>query len=103
MFSCYTIDTAIIFTKKRGSTMENFIRKFTQLNGHTATIILEHKLFGKQKFEAQEVNVFEDDDRLGLLIKGQAVFIYKKQLRSMELRDHIVEFADDKLKFSIFF
>ena len=83
--------------------MGEFIRKFTQLNGRTATIILEHKLFDKQKFEAQKVNVFEDKDRLGLIIKGQAVFIYKNQLRSMELRDEIVEFADDRLKISIKF
>ena len=83
--------------------MGEFIRKFTQLNGRTATIILEHCLFNKQKFETQEVNVFEDGDRLGLIIKGQAVFIYKKRLRSMELRDEIVEFADDKLKISIKF
>jgi predicted metallo-beta-lactamase superfamily hydrolase len=83
--------------------MGEFIRKFTQLNGRTATIILEHKLFDKQNFEAQEVNVFEDKDRLGLIIKGQAVFIYKDRLRLMELRDHIVEFADDKLKISIKF
>jgi len=83
--------------------MGEMVRKFTQLNGRTATIILEHKFFGKQKFEAQEVNVFEDEDRLGLILHRQAVYIYKQRLRSMELRDDIVEFADDKLKISIKF
>jgi predicted metallo-beta-lactamase superfamily hydrolase len=83
--------------------MGEMVRKFTQINGRTATIILEHNLFDKQKFEAQEVNVFEDKDRLGLIIKGQAVFIYKDRLRSMELRDEIVEFSDDKLKILIKF
>lgn len=84
-------------------TMIEFIRKFTQLNGRTATIILEHKLFDKQKFEAQEVNVLDDDDRLGVIIMGQAVFIYKERLQSMEIRDRFVEFADDKLKILIKF
>lgn len=83
--------------------MGEFIRKFTQLNGRIATIILEHKLFDKQKFEAQGVNVFEDKDKLGLMIKGQAVFIYKERLQSMELHDHLVEFEDDKLKILIKF
>ena len=83
--------------------MKEFIGKFTQLNGRTATITLEHNLFGKQKFETQEVNVFEDEDRLGLILKGQAVYIYKQRLRSMELRDNFVEFADDKLKIFIKF
>jgi hypothetical protein len=83
--------------------MGEFIRKFTQLNGSTATIILEHKLFGKQQFEAKEVNVLEDDDRLGMGLHGQCVYVYKQLLQYMELRDHFVEFADDKLKISIKF
>ncbi len=83
--------------------MGEVIRKFIQLNGKIATIILEHKLFGKQKFESQEVNVFEDGDRLGLILRGQAIYVYKQRLRSMELRDDIVEFADDKLKILIKF
>ena len=103
MFACYTIDIAIIFTTKRGIRMGELIRKFTQLNGKIATIILEHKLFGKQKFEAQEVNVFEDGDRLGLVLHGQAKYIHKDRLQSMELRANFVEFADDKLKILIKF
>ena len=83
--------------------MKQFIRKFIQLNGRTATIILEHCWFGKQTFEAQEVNVFEDEDRLGLILRGQPIFVYKQRLRSMELRDNFVEFADDKLKILIKF
>ena len=88
---------------KWGIVMGEFIGKFTQLNGRTATIILEHKLFDKQKLEAQKVNVFEDEDRLGLILHQQSVYVYKQRIRSMELRDEIVEFADDKLKISIKF
>ena len=83
--------------------MGECIRKFTQLNGSTATIILEHKLFGKQQFKSQEVNVLEDDDRLGLGLHGQGVYVYKQRLQSMEIRDHFVEFADDKLRILIKF
>lgn len=83
--------------------MGEMVRKFMQLNGKIATIILEHTLFGKQQFEAQAVNVLEDDDRLGLILHGQGVYVYKQRLQSMELRDHFVEFADDKLKISIKF
>ncbi len=88
---------------KRGSTMENFIRKFTQLNGRAATIILEHCWFGKQTFEAQEVNVLEDEDRLGLILHGQGVYAYKQRLQKFMLDDNVVEFADDKLRISIKF
>ena len=101
--SCYTIIIAIIFTKKWGRNMKEFIRKFTQLNGRTATIILEHCWFDKQAFEVQEVNVFEDEECLGLILKGQAAYIYKNRLQSMEMREGFVEFADDKLRILIKF
>ena len=83
--------------------MGEFLRKFTQLNGSTATIILKHCLFDKQRFEVQEVNVFEDAERLGLILNGQAIFVYKEKLQSMEIRDGFIEFADDKLKILIKF
>ena len=83
--------------------MGEFIRKLIQLNGRTATIILEHCWFDNQTFEVHEVNVFEDDECLGLILKGQAAFIYKDRLQSMEMRDGFVKFADDKLKISIKF
>jgi hypothetical protein len=83
--------------------MGEFLRKFTQLNGRTATIILEHCWFDKQTFEVHEVNVFEDEECLGLILKGQAAFIYKDRLQKFILDDNVVEFADDKLKISIKF
>ena len=95
--------TAFIFTTKWGIEMSEVIRKFMQLNGEVATVILEHCLFGTQRFATQMVNVFEDGDRLGLILHSQEVYVYKHRLKLMELRDHIVEFADDKLKISIKF
>lgn len=83
--------------------MGEFIRKFMQLNGRTAAIILEHCWFDNQRFEAQEVNVFEDKERLGLILKGQAVFVYKDRLQKFVLNDNVVEFTDDKLKILIKF
>lgn len=83
--------------------MREFIRKFIQLNGKIATIFLEHCLFDRQCLEAQEIQVFEDDERLGLILKGQDICVYKQRLRLMELHDHLVEFADDKLKILIKF
>lgn len=88
---------------KWGKNMGEFIRKFTQLNGRTATIILEHCWFDKQMLETQEVNVIEDEKRLGLVLKGQAIFVYKNQIKKFGLNDNVVEFADDKLKILIRF
>lgn len=91
------------YTKKRSITMRELVRKFIQLNGKIATIILEHCLFDSQRFESQEIQVFEDSERLGLILKGQDVFVYKQRLQSMELHDRLVEFADDKLRILIKF
>ena len=83
--------------------MGELVRKFMQLNGKLATIILEHCWFGKQQFEAEQVNVIEDAERLGVVLHGQEKFVYKSRLQFMDMQDGIVEFADDKLKISIKF
>lgn len=83
--------------------MKQFVRKFMQLNGRTATIILEHCWFDKQRFMVQELKPIYDEEHLGLILKGQAVFVYKNQLQKFILNDNVVEFADDKLKISIKF
>ena len=79
------------------------MRKFTQLNGKLATIILKHCWFDKQRFEAQELKPICDDDRLGLVLHGQDVFVYKTRLREVQMDEHMAMFADDKLKISIKF
>lgn len=83
--------------------MGEFLRKFMQLNGKLATIILDHCWFGRQQFEVERVNVLEDSERLGILLHGQEKFIYKKQLREVQMDEHMIMFADDKLKISIKF
>ena len=83
--------------------MGEFIRKFMQLNGKLATITLEHCWFGRQQFEAEQVNVIEDAERLGVVLHVQEKFVYKNRLKFMDMQDGIIEFADDKLKISIKF
>ena len=83
--------------------MGEVIRKFMQLNGELVTITLEHCWFGKQQFEAEQVNVIEDTERLGVVLHGQEKFVYKDRMKFMDMQDGIVEFADDKLKISIKF
>ena len=83
--------------------MGEVIRKFMQLNGKLATIMLEHCWFGRQQFEAEQVNVIEDVERLGVVLHRQEKFVYKDGLKFMDMQDGIIEFADDKLKISIKF
>ena len=83
--------------------MGELVRKFMQLNGKLATIILDHCWFGKQQFEVESVNVIEDVERLGVVLHGQDKFVYKNKLKLMDVQDGFVAFADDKLKISIKF
>ena len=83
--------------------MVELMRKFTKLNGKMATIILEHCWFGQQKFKSENINIIEDDNRLGLNLRGQDVFVLRDKLREVQMDEHTVMFADDKLKISIKF
>ena len=83
--------------------MGEFLRKFMQLNGKEATITFDHCWFGAQKFKAEKVNVIEDDEKMGIILHGQEKFIYKKHLAEVQMDEHMIMFADDKLKISIKF
>ena len=93
----------LLFTKKRGITMEQVMRKFKQLNGKLSTITLEHCWFDKQIFEAQELKPICDDDRLGLVLRGQEIFVHRTRLCETKMDEHMIMFADDKLKILIKF
>ena len=83
--------------------MEQFVRKFKQLNGKLSTITLEHCWFDKQRFEAQELKPIYDDNRLGIVLRGQEVFVYRTRLCDAQMDEHMVMLADDRLKILIKF
>ena len=77
--------------------MQQFMRKFTQLNGVEARVILEHCLFDNQQFHCHQLQTVNDDMRIGVVLKGQAKYVYKQDVRVAEASDGIYKLSDDRL------
>ena len=76
--------------------MQEFMRKFKQLKRVRAEIIIKHCLFDKQEFLCDELQTI-DDERIGVLLKGQAIYMYKHNVKVAEVQDDAYIFSDGRL------
>ena len=77
--------------------MEEFMRKFTQLNGVEAKVILEHCLFDRQRFYCRALQTINDNARIGVVLKGQEKFMDKQDVKVAEISDDTYTLSDGKL------
>lgn len=77
--------------------MEEFMRKFVKLNGEKAKILLEHCLFDKQVHYCEELHIINDDERIGVRIKGSEIFVYKQDIKVLKAIDNIFVISDGRL------
>lgn len=77
--------------------MQEFMRKFTQLNGNMAKVILEHCLFDRQAFLCEKLQTINDDERIGLVLKGGQIFMYKQNVKVAEIQGNVYTISDGRL------
>ena len=73
------------------------MRKFEQLNGMAARVLLNHCLFDGQVFDCEVVQVINDENRIGVVLKGQEKFIYKQDITIANMHNNIFTLSDGKL------
>lgn len=81
--------------------MEEFLRKFTQLDGAEVKVVLEHCLFDNQRFYCRELQTIHDDEVVGVLLKGNAIFMYKQDVKVAEVRDNEYIISDGRLTINV--
>ena len=81
--------------------MQQFMRKFTQLNGVMAKVILEHCLFDGQTFYCDGLKTINDDEKVGVVLKDRDIFLYKRNVKlyKQEMNTYII--SDGRLKIKI--
>lgn len=77
------------------------MRKFTQLNGKKAKILLEHCLFEKQLFHCEVLQTINDDKRIGLVLRKQDIFMYKQDIKLAKNHDNMYIISDGKFTITI--
>ena len=58
----------------------NFSEHLRQSENKKAKELLKHYLWGEQRFITDELHII-DDERVGVIFKGQELFIYKNSIR----------------------
>ena len=77
--------------------MQQFMRKFTQLNGVETKVVLEHYLFDRQAFYCEKLQTVNDNKRIGVVLKGQEKFLYKHDVQVININDNTYTLSDGRL------
>lgn len=77
-----------------------FFEQWTNLENLKAKVILKHFLFGRQIHDCDMVHII-NDDRLGLVLKGQDVFVSKQSIVQTSVQDTMYTVSDGKLSITI--
>lgn len=77
--------------------MEEFLRKFTQLNGAEVKVVLEHYLFDNQRFYCRQLQTINDNKKIGVILKGQEKFVYKQDVKVAEIQNGKYVISDGRL------
>ena len=79
----------------------NFSEQFNAIENLKAKILLEHCLFDKQVNYCNNLKIINDDKRIGLILRDQEIFIYKRNLKHATVCNNLFVMADDRLRISI--
>ena len=77
--------------------MEEFLRKFTQLNGIEGKVTLEHCLFDNQRFYCRQLQTINDNKRIGVLLKDHEIFMDKQDVEVAEVCGDKYTLSDGRL------
>lgn len=77
-----------------------FFEQWDKLEDLKAKVILKHSLFGRQLHNCESLNVI-NDDRIGLVLKGQEIFVDKKDIVMVDARDDMYTVSDGRLQIAV--
>ena len=81
--------------------MTEFIHYFTQLQGLSGKILMEHSFFGKRIYRCEQFDVINNDDKIGLHLMGQDVYMHKRDIKQYKMHKKMLVMADDFLQITI--
>ena len=79
----------------------NFSEHLRQSENKKAKVLLEHCLFGNQVFYCDNLNIIDDNRRIGARIKGNDIFVYKQDAKVLKSIDNMFIIFDGRLTITI--
>ena len=78
-----------------------FFEQWDKLENLKAKVLLKHSLFGRQMHNCDVLHII-NDNRLGVVLKGQEIFVDKDQIVYTEADDGMYTVSDGKLQITVF-
>ena len=75
--------------------------KWNGLQGLRGKVTLNHLLFGGQIYECDELHVVNDNEKIGIVIKGKELFVYKQKVIKFYINGNTYEIEDDMLNIKV--
>jgi hypothetical protein len=90
----------ILFIDEREIQMRKY-DEWDQLQGLRGKITLKHLLFGEQQYGCDELQVVNDDEKIGIVVKGTELFVYKQKVVEFCTSGNMFVVGDDMLEIEV--
>ena len=75
--------------------------KCDELANKSCMVFIEHALFDKQQYDCESLQVINDENRIGVVIKGRELFSYKHNVNNFIVHDDAYMVEDDMMTITI--
>lgn len=75
--------------------------KWDELANKNCMVVIEHALFGGQQYDCEKLHVINDEHRVGVVIKGRELFVYKQDVKNFIVHDDDYMVEDDMMTITI--
>mgnify|MGYP003537276402 FL=1 len=90
----------ILFIDEREIQMRKY-DEWDQLQGLRGKVTLKHLLFGEQQYGCDELQVVNDDEKIGIVVKGTELFVYKQKVVEFCTSGNMFVVGDDLLEIEV--
>lgn len=75
--------------------------EWKQLQGLRGKVTLKHLLFGEQQYGCDEIQVINNDEKIGVVVKRTELFVYKQKVVEFCISGNVFVVGDDMLKIEV--
>lgn len=75
--------------------------EWKQLQGLRGKVTLKHLLFGEQQYGCDELQVINNDEKIGIVVKGTELFVYKQKVVEFCISGNVFVVGDDMLEIEV--
>ena len=82
---------------------ENLMRfeLWDQLQNKNCMVVINHALFEEQQYDCDDMQIINDEHRIGVIIKGRELFVYKQEIVDFWVYDNAYTVRDEMLTITI--